>query len=385
MNKSKLFSKDFTLVVIGQIISLFGNGIIRFALPLYLLKQTGSSTLFGVVTALSFLSMIILMPIGGMIADRANKRNIMVVLDFSTALLMIALILLLGKVDLVALLIVVLMVLYGIQGAYQPAVQASIPLLQDKTHLLQSNAIINQVNALSGLVAPTLGGVLFGAYGINPIIIIGAGCFLFSAVMEIFICIPHQKVTGNQHVFTMMKDDAKESFSFMKHDKPIILKSILVICLINLFLSSLIIIAMPVLITQTLGLSDVLYGLSQGILALGGLIGGIMVGVFSKKFSIKKVPLLLLIAAISLLPVSLALFLNLPQMVSYSIIVASNFVIMGVATMITIQMLTFIQGETPTNLTGKVIASVMALSMCSQPLGKRCMAFYLITLHRLSI
>ncbi|MEG2316560.1 MAG: MFS transporter, partial [Clostridia bacterium] len=42
MRKAKLFHKDFTLVVIGQIISLFGNGIVRFALPLYLLNQTGS-------------------------------------------------------------------------------------------------------------------------------------------------------------------------------------------------------------------------------------------------------------------------------------------------------------------------------------------------------
>ena len=39
--QQKLFSKNFTLVVIGQIISLFGNATIRFALPLYLLNQTG--------------------------------------------------------------------------------------------------------------------------------------------------------------------------------------------------------------------------------------------------------------------------------------------------------------------------------------------------------
>ena len=43
---TKLFNRDFTLVVIGQIISLFGNAILRFALPFYLLKETGSSTLF---------------------------------------------------------------------------------------------------------------------------------------------------------------------------------------------------------------------------------------------------------------------------------------------------------------------------------------------------
>ena len=68
----KLFHKDFTLVVLGQIISLFGNAILRFALPLYILELSGSAALFGAVSAMSFLPMIIMSPIGGMIADRMN-------------------------------------------------------------------------------------------------------------------------------------------------------------------------------------------------------------------------------------------------------------------------------------------------------------------------
>ena len=53
--KKTLFSKDFSLVVIGQMISLFGNAAIRFALPLYLLNLTGSSALYGTVTACALL------------------------------------------------------------------------------------------------------------------------------------------------------------------------------------------------------------------------------------------------------------------------------------------------------------------------------------------
>ena len=128
-NTQKLFRRDFTLVVIGQIISLFGNAILRFALPLYLLRETGSSSLFGAVTACSMIPMIVLSLIGGILADRVNKRNIMVILDFSTAILITVFYLSLGKVPTVPLFIVVLMLLYGISGTYQPAVQASICLL----------------------------------------------------------------------------------------------------------------------------------------------------------------------------------------------------------------------------------------------------------------
>ena len=123
--QTKLFRRDFTLVVIGQIISLFGNSILRFALPLYLLRETGSSTLFGVVTACSFAPMVILSMVGGVLADRVNKRNIMVGLDFSTAAIIMLFYFSLGKIPTVPLFIVVLMLLYGISGTYQPAVQAN--------------------------------------------------------------------------------------------------------------------------------------------------------------------------------------------------------------------------------------------------------------------
>lgn len=375
MEQRKLFHKDFTLVVIGQIISLFGNGIVRFALPLYLLNQTGSATLFGIVTALSFLPMILLTPIGGIIADRVNKRNVMVVLDFITAILMLVFFLLLGLVDLVPLLIITLMLLFAIQGAYQPTVQASMPLLHGKENLLSANAIINQVSALAGLLAPIIGGILFGLGGLKPIIIVGGICFLFSAIMELFIKIPYIKTKEKQNVFEIVKTDCSESLSFMRKEKPIILKSIWIICAFNLFLSAMLIVSMPVLITQTLGLSNQLYGYSQGALAAGGLFGGILVGIFAKKLNIKKVYILLLITATLLLPIGFSLWLSPPPFVSYLVISICCFLMMSIATMVTVQMLTFIQGETPMNLTGKVLSCVMALAMCAQPLGQAMYGF----------
>lgn len=137
----KLFNKDFIMVLIGQIISLFGNTILRFALPLYLLNKTESASLFGIVSACAFIPMIFTMPIGGIIADRVNKRNIMVILDFLTAIITLAVMMLLGKVNLIVLLLIALLLLYGIQGAYQPAVQASVPVLVPSDGLMQANSL----------------------------------------------------------------------------------------------------------------------------------------------------------------------------------------------------------------------------------------------------
>ena len=160
--ESRLFQKDFCMVVIGQIISLFGNVILRYALPLYILNKTHSAVLFGTVIACSFIPMILLSPVGGIVADRVNKRNIMVFLDFLTAGLLILFSISIGHVDMVVSFLIMLMCLYGIQGAYQPTVQASIPVLVSREQLMPANAVINLVGSLANLVGPVVGGTLFG-------------------------------------------------------------------------------------------------------------------------------------------------------------------------------------------------------------------------------
>jgi MFS family permease len=193
MQNKAIFSKDFLLVAIGQIISLFGNQILRYALPLYLLNQTGSSVLFGTILACSFIPMILLFPIGGIIADRVNKRNIMVILDFGTAILIFLFCLLVGKIDVVPLMTITMIILYGIQGAYQPAVKASVPVLVDTENIMQANSVVDLISSLAGMVGPVVGGILFSIVGLAPILYVSIGCFFVSAVMEMFIHIPFEK------------------------------------------------------------------------------------------------------------------------------------------------------------------------------------------------
>ena len=234
--KTKLFKRDFTLVVMGQIISLFGNAILRFALPLYLLRETGSSTLFGIVTACSFAPMVVLSMIGGVLADRVNKRNIMVGLDFSTAILILIFYLSLGKLPTIPLFITMLMLLYGISGTYQPSVQASIPLLVSSEKLMAGNAVINQVNTLSGLLGPVIGGIMFGMWGIYPILLLSIICFAFSAIMEVFIHIPYEKRKREKSIFAVVRSDLKESYHFVKTEKPIFFSVVFLISIFNLVL-----------------------------------------------------------------------------------------------------------------------------------------------------
>lgn len=295
--KSALFTRDFTLVVIGQIISLFGNAILHFALPLYLLRETGSIALFGAVNACSFLPMILMGPIGGTAADRVHKGRIMAGLDFLTAGLTVAFCLLWGRVPLVPLVIVTLMLLYAIAGAYQPAVQASLPLLLAPDRLTQGNAVINMVSTLANLLGPALGGVIFGLWGLGPILTIGGVCFFLSAVMELFIRVPHERRLRTARVLATVGRDLGESWRYISGERPVFLSATLVLSAFNLILSAVMIVGIPAVVAQVLGMSDAALGLTQAIMALGGLFGGLLAGLLGTQLKPRHGSLCLLACA----------------------------------------------------------------------------------------
>lgn len=368
--KSALFTRDFTLVVIGQIISLFGNAILHFALPLYLLRETGSIALFGAVNACSFVPMILMGPIGGTAADRVHKGRIMAGLDFLTAGLTVAYCLLWGKAPLVPLVIVTLMLLYAIAGAYQPAVQASLPLLLSPGRLAQGNAVINMVATLANLLGPALGGVIFGLWGLGPILTIGGVCFFLSAVMEIFIRVPHERRPRTAGVLTTVGRDLGESWRYISRERPVFLSVTLVLSAFNLILSAVMIVGVPAIVAQVLGMSDAALGLTQAVMALGGLFGGLLAGLLGTQLKPHHGSLCLLACAVTAGFMGLVVLPGVPAAVSYWGITLLSMLAMASAMLFTVVLLTLVQSQVPSLLLGKVIACIQAVANCASPLGQ---------------
>ena len=367
-----LISRSFVSLVIVQIASLFGSAVLRFALPLYVLDLTESATLMAAVTAAAWLPYIVLTPIGGVAADRVNKKRIMAALDAIMAATCVVYLGFEGAIDLVGLSVFALVVLYAAQSVYQPTVQATVPFLVPRQGVVRATAVVSQISALSGLVGPVVGGLVFGLFGIGPVVAVSGVAFALSAVLIVTtVRIPHDAVErSDAGVIRTVLGDISESLSFLRRDRPVILKAIFLAAGINLTLTAFILVGTPVVVTQVLGLPNQYMGFAEGALALGGLAGGIAVGALASRLKIERAPLLLLLATLALVPVAAVLGVPMDPLVAYGVLVASLFASMACATMFSIQAVSFVQMETPGHLVGKVIALMMSLANCAQPVGQ---------------
>lgn len=370
MKNSSLFTKDFTLLIIGQIISLFGNSILRFSLSLYILDVTGSAGAFGGILAVSMLPTILLSPFGGVLADRVNRRNIMVCLDVITSLVCLLFITQIGSNQIVFLVAGTMIVLSIIQSMYQPAVQSSVPLLVDRNYLLQANGIVVQINALASFLGPILGGMLYGFLNLKVIVIISAVAFFISAFLEVFIRIPFTKQASNGKVLDTVTMDLKQVIKFISKDNPVLFKILILVAAINLFFSSMIMIGLPYIIKIQLGLSSQLYGIAESFLAIGSIVAGLSIGLVAKKYSIHNSYIFIILGGILLLPIAFVSDLQIQPMIAYSITCISTFLCLVSVGIFTIFAQTFIQTETPNSMLGKVSAVVSTIVMCSYPIGQ---------------
>ena len=272
-----------------------------------------------------------------------------------------------------------LMAPYGIAGAYQPAVQASIPALILQENFMRANAVINTISSVAALLGPVLGGILYSIYGLMPILEMCMVCFILSAVMEIFIRIPYKKREKESSILKTVKKDIGESVRFICREKPVIGKGLLVVCCFNLFLSTMIMIGLPYLITEVMDFDTAqanrLYGCAEGALAAGGLAGGIGAGILADRLQLRKTGNLLIVSAACVFPMGLALLWLDSAIAVYLIMVVCCFVIMMVATVFSIQVMAFVQAQTPQSLVGKVISACMMISMCAQPVGNAMYGF----------
>ncbi|WP_300384351.1 MFS transporter [Clostridium sp.] len=366
-------NKNFIIVVIGQIISLFGNAIQRFSMSLYILDLTGSAAVFSTILAISTIPYILFAPIAGFLADTVNRKKIMIYLDvFSAALMSIYSTILLSGRDNEIIVTIVMFILSVVYTLYSPSVIACIPQIVEKEKLASANGIIQQVGSIVNIVGPIIGGLLYSFVGIKIIVIINAISFLISAILEWFLDIPDLEVKEKfvNPILNSLKE-MKKSFIYLKEKKKVVLGIIASYAMTNIFVVPILSVLSPYFIKVKLNMSSSIYGFIEAIFVLGMIIGGLLITLRPKRFKIGKIHKTMYPMIIAIIIMAIATYLSIEN----KYVVLALYSIGGLGIMLSLSLsnivsLTFIQGEVKEDMLGKVSAFSTAVATASVAPGQ---------------
>ncbi|WP_327035385.1 non-ribosomal peptide synthetase/type I polyketide synthase [Micromonospora ureilytica] len=181
----------FYLIALGQLVSLIGSGLTGFGMGLWVYQQTGSVSLFATATVLALLPAVVLSPVAGALADRWDRRLIMIVADClaATGTVSLALLLWLGQLQLWHVFTAITVT--AVATAFQlPAYLAAVTQLVPKRYYGRANGIVSLGTATSTVLAPLLGGALVIAVGLRGIVVIDLLTFAVAVAVTLSVRFP---------------------------------------------------------------------------------------------------------------------------------------------------------------------------------------------------
>ena len=369
MKKTTWLNRNFVFLLLGQIMSLLGNGTLKFALAMYVLERTGSAAVFAGMLSASMLPTIALSPFGGVLADRMNRRTLMIALDALSGLaaLMAGAALPLGY-DLP--LITALLVALSALGAFEsPTVQACVPQMLSGDALEKGNAAVSQAAAVASLATPFLGSVVYTAVGMVPVLYAAAACFLLTACLEGFIRLPPPQAAALRSA-AMLKADLRAGLRFLCREQPDVLKLLLLAALASLFIAGTAVVGFPFLVRTVLGLSAELYGAAESAMGVAAVLGGLFAGLTAGRLRPVRMVRVFMGVGAALVLAGGAFLMPLDATGRYLGLTAMFCACQFGCSVFSTCAISAIQRRTPEGLMGKVMAYVFTLSLCAQPLGQ---------------
>lgn len=267
--------KAFLRLWLGQAVSVAGSGMTGFALGVHTYQQTGSATFFALITLFATLPGILISPLAGMVVDRFDRREVMILSDAGSALTTLVLALLFWLNSLEFWHIYLLVGISSFCSGFQlPAAQAAITQLVPKEFYSRASGMIQMSRGMQFIVSPALAGSLMGIIGIPGILMVDLATFLFSIALLLGIQIPS---------LDNARDDKSLSWGTQildgvryLADRPGMVVLIGVIAIGNLMIGFLIVLVAPMILAFT---TEKVLGVMNSLSALGMMVGSILVSV----------------------------------------------------------------------------------------------------------
>ena len=278
-HKSENLYSKFLLIWFGQFISMIGSGLTIFALGVFVYQQTHAVSSYTSILLCVFLPPFILRPFGGILADRHDRRLMMLIGDLGATLglLFIFFMMLKGNIQLWQIYLGI--AISSIFSAFQdPAYKASVTDLLSKAQYAKASGLVQLASSAQHLISPFLAGILLTIIDIKFIFMIDISTFLIASAIIIWI----RKTLGITKTEKPKQNfiaDFKEGITEFSKNKGVIwLVGIIMIVLF--FVGLLQALFLPMLLSLT---SPKIAGITQSVSASGMLIGSLFIGLFGSK------------------------------------------------------------------------------------------------------
>ena len=276
--------KKFILLWFGELISSVGGGLTSFGLGVYIFQKTGSASSMALITLLGFIPTLLLSVPAGVLADKYDRRLLMILGDGLSAfgVVFILLCMLSGGASLFQICIGVF-ISAVFSSLLEPSYRATITDLLTKEEFSKASGLVSLAGSSRYLLSPIIAGFILSVSSINTILIIDI-CTFFLTIITTLIVRKNIKVKKNENTQNFF-DSFKEGWNTISSKKGI-LTLVLISSVITLFMGCFQILVEPLVLSFT---SSKVLGITETICACGMLVSGVVLGIFGIKKNYVKV------------------------------------------------------------------------------------------------
>jgi len=290
--------KKFSIIWAGQLVSIIGTSMTRFALIVYVFQETQSPVSTVLVTVVNLIPFIIASFFAGPIIDSYSKKKIMILSDSVAGLCTMLMFFFFVSGGLPFLIVLVCQVISGSAEAFQvPAYTASIANFVDKKNYNKANSMRSFSSYASRLLAPVLAGFVYAFLGMKAIFLIDFSTFVLGIFALVIVKFPYLAMDASSKTRMSYLRSFKETFEQIKK-RPGLLHLMYTFVFINLLSGMTYFGILPVFVLAKTD-SELIFGWVEFFLGLGGVLGSILV--FLLPVPKKKIPLLFVAVMLSYL------------------------------------------------------------------------------------
>ncbi len=273
--------QTFTIIWFGQLVSLLGTAMTRFALLIWAYQQTGSATTLALLGFFAFIFQIVLSPVAGMVIDRFDRRYIMLLTDLGAGLMTIGMLVLYSNGTLEIWHLYIAEALTGAFETFQrPAYSAATTTLIPKQHYARAMGMRSLAANASTVVAPFFAGAMLTFIDIDGVMLIDVATFLVAMVTLLLVRFPRPETSADGLAARgNWRHELRFGLRYI-HQRPGLRGLLLIFMGIDVFATLAYFSILPAMVLARIGNNELALAAVQSALGIGGVVGGLLMSLW---------------------------------------------------------------------------------------------------------